>query len=72
MPSPCAAVSLQGVHQVFEGTPDRKWLPDEPRVSRMVFIGKYMHAEDFQEAFEACLVKTAVVEVLAADAPATA
>lgn len=57
---------------MFEGTPDRKWLPDEPRVSRMVFIGKYLHAEDFQEAFEACLVKPAVDGEAVAAEPAAA
>ena len=62
---------MQGVHQVFEGVPDRKWLPDEPRVCRMVFIGKYMHAEDFEEAFKNCLVTDASKPV-AAPAPAAA
>ncbi|PNW71216.1 hypothetical protein CHLRE_16g692901v5 [Chlamydomonas reinhardtii] len=47
----------QGVHQVFEGVPDRKWLPGEPRTCKMVFIGKYLLPEDFREAFESCLVK---------------
>ncbi|KAG2441512.1 hypothetical protein HXX76_003134 [Chlamydomonas incerta] len=47
----------QGVHQVFEGVPDRKWAPGEPRTCKMVFIGKYLLPEDFREAFESCLVK---------------
>ncbi|KAG2485498.1 hypothetical protein HYH03_015771 [Edaphochlamys debaryana] len=47
----------QGVHQVFEGVPDRKWLPGEKRCCKMVFIGKYLERADFEEAFRSCLVK---------------
>ncbi|GIL48387.1 hypothetical protein Vafri_4646 [Volvox africanus] len=46
----------QGVHQVFEGIPDRKWLPEEKRCCKMVFIGKYLERDDFEEAFRSCLV----------------
>ncbi|KXZ50419.1 hypothetical protein GPECTOR_16g593 [Gonium pectorale] len=46
----------QGVHQVFEGVADRKWLPGEKRCCKMVFIGKYLVREDFEEAFKSCLV----------------
>ena len=46
---------LQGVHMMFEGTPDRKWRADERRVNKMVFIGKELIKEDFAEAFRGCL-----------------
>lgn len=55
--TPTTTPPPQGVHQVFEGVPDRKWLPGEPRTCKMVFIGKYLLPEDFREAFESCLVK---------------
>lgn len=44
-----------GVHEMFEGIPDRKWRPDEKRNSRLVFIGKYLDKEDFTEAFKGCM-----------------
>ena len=50
----------QGVHTMFEGAPDRKWLPGEERVSKMVFIGKELDKEAFTEAFANCVVKEAV------------
>ncbi|PNH03634.1 COBW domain-containing protein 1 [Tetrabaena socialis] len=46
----------QGVHQVFEGVPDRKWNPGEKRCCKMVFIGKYLERADFEDAFKSCLV----------------
>ncbi|GLI69384.1 hypothetical protein VaNZ11_013985 [Volvox africanus] len=53
----------QGVHQVFEGIPDRKWLPEEKRCCKMVFIGKYLERDDFEEAFRSCLVSEPVGSV---------
>ncbi|GIL74605.1 hypothetical protein Vretimale_2159 [Volvox reticuliferus] len=50
----------QGVHQVFEGIPDRKWLPEEKRCCKMVFIGKYLERDDFEEAFRSCLVSAPI------------
>ncbi|GAX80229.1 hypothetical protein CEUSTIGMA_g7667.t1 [Chlamydomonas eustigma] len=44
-----------GVHMMFEGLPDRKWRPDERRVNKMVFIGRDLSREDFEEAFKSCL-----------------
>ncbi len=46
---------FQAVHQMFEGSPDRPWRSDERRVSRMVFIGRELDKEAFQEAFMRCL-----------------
>lgn len=31
--------ALQGVHSIFEGVPDRQWLPEEKRMCKLVFIG---------------------------------
>jgi G3E family GTPase len=45
----------QAVHQLFEGTPDREWLPGEARSSRMVFIGRDLDGEAFDEALRNCL-----------------
>ncbi|MEW5320098.1 MAG: hypothetical protein WDW38_011197 [Sanguina aurantia] len=44
----------QGVHSQFDGKPDREWLPEEKRCSKMVFIGRYLSEEDFGEAFRNC------------------
>jgi G3E family GTPase len=45
---------------MFEGLPDRKWRPDERRVNKMVFIGKDLSREDFEEAFKSCIVSKEV------------
>mmetsp|Transcript_29161 Transcript_29161/g.75470 ORF Transcript_29161/g.75470 Transcript_29161/m.75470 type:complete len:401 (+) Transcript_29161:265-1467(+) len=52
---------FQGVHTIFEGTPDRKWFPDEKRECKLVFIGRELDAEAFKDAFEHCLVKEPAV-----------
>lgn len=57
---------FQGVHALFEGSPEKPW-GDEPRVSRMVFIGKDLPKDGIRESFKECLVghKTPVeVEVV--------
>lgn len=41
---------------LFEGIPDRDWKPNEKRMSKMVFIGKDLVQEDFEEAFQSCIV----------------
>jgi len=46
---------FQAVHALFEGSPDRAWRENEPRVSRMVLIGRELDADAFREAFERCL-----------------
>eukprot|EP00197_Chlamydomonas_leiostraca_P003811 CAMPEP_0202865320 /NCGR_PEP_ID=MMETSP1391-20130828/5655_1 /ASSEMBLY_ACC=CAM_ASM_000867 /TAXON_ID=1034604 /ORGANISM="Chlamydomonas leiostraca, Strain SAG 11-49" /LENGTH=530 /DNA_ID=CAMNT_0049545149 /DNA_START=14 /DNA_END=1606 /DNA_ORIENTATION=- len=58
----------QGVHTMFEGTPDRTWKDGEKRVCKMVFIGRELDREAFKDAFEHCLVK----EDSKAQQPATA
>jgi G3E family GTPase len=47
---------FQGVHMLFDGRPDRLWAPDEPRVNRMVFIGRNLDRNELEGSFAACLV----------------
>ncbi|XP_039060048.1 COBW domain-containing protein 1-like isoform X2 [Hibiscus syriacus] len=47
---------FQGVHDIFQGSPDRLWGPDEPRVNKIVFIGKNLNAEELEKGFKACLL----------------
>ena len=58
---------FQGVHALFEGSPERPW-GDEPRVSRMVFIGKNLPKEGIIESFKECLITSKpVAEVVEAE-----
>ncbi|KAE8709163.1 Plastid transcriptionally active 17 isoform 2 [Hibiscus syriacus] len=47
---------FQGVHDIFQGSPDRLWGPDEPRANKIVFIGKNLNAEELEKGFKACLL----------------
>ncbi|XP_057966786.1 uncharacterized protein LOC131156995 [Malania oleifera] len=47
---------FQGVHDIFQGSPDRLWGPDEPRINKIVFIGKNLKAEELDKGFKACLL----------------
>ncbi|KAL4368211.1 hypothetical protein GQ457_05G025730 [Hibiscus cannabinus] len=47
---------FQGVHDIFQGSPDRLWGADEPRVNKIVFIGKELNAEELEKGFKACLL----------------
>ncbi|KAF5726953.1 COBW domain-containing protein 1 [Tripterygium wilfordii] len=47
---------FQGVHDIFQGSPDRLWGPDEPRVNKIVFIGKNLDKQEIEEGFKACLL----------------
>ncbi|KAL6507036.1 hypothetical protein OROHE_022171 [Orobanche hederae] len=47
---------FQGVHDIFQGSPDRLWAPDEPRTNKIVFIGKNLNAEELEKGFKACLL----------------
>ncbi|EXB67238.1 hypothetical protein L484_025717 [Morus notabilis] len=47
---------FQGVHDIFQGSPDRLWGPDEPRVSKIVFIGKNLDKKELEEGFKGCLL----------------
>lgn len=46
---------FQGVHeQINFGPTDKPWAADEPRVSKMVFIGKNLDYEYLKESLLAC------------------
>lgn len=45
---------VQGVHMIVEGDTQRDWREDEPRVSRLVFIGRNLDHAELEAAFEAC------------------
>ncbi|XAR50517.1 hypothetical protein NMG60_11004862 [Bertholletia excelsa] len=47
---------FQGVHDIFQGSPDRLWRPDEPKINKIVFIGKNLNAEELEKGFKACLL----------------
>jgi G3E family GTPase len=46
---------FQGVHMMFDGQPDRNWKPDEPRVNKLVFIGKELNRTELVAGFRSCL-----------------
>ena len=45
---------FQAVHMILEGDLQRPWKPDEPRTSRMVFIGRNLDPAALKAGFEAC------------------
>ncbi|KAM7471660.1 hypothetical protein LguiA_009843 [Lonicera macranthoides] len=47
---------FQGVHDIFQGSPERPWQPNEPRTNKMVFIGKNLDAQELEKGFKACLL----------------
>ncbi len=49
-------VVFQGVHQMMGTDIGAKWTDDEPRGSKMVFIGKNLPKETFIHGLEQCLV----------------
>ena len=46
---------FQGVHMMLEGDHQRKWKDDEPRESRVVFIGRELPEEAIREGFARCI-----------------
>jgi G3E family GTPase len=46
---------FQAVHMLLEGDWQRAWRPDEPRHSRLVFIGRNLDHEELQAGFDACM-----------------
>lgn len=46
---------FQGVHMMLEGDHQRKWKDDEPRESRVVFIGRELPEQAIREGFERCI-----------------
>ncbi len=47
-------IVFQGVHTLFAASYDREWQEGEKRVSEVVFIGKDINKEWFQEHFGEC------------------
>lgn len=47
---------FQGVHDIFQGSPDRLWGPDEPRINKIVFIGKNLDKQELEKGFKSCLL----------------
>jgi G3E family GTPase len=45
---------FQSVHMLLEGELQRAWKPDEPRYSRLVFIGRQLDEAALRAGFEAC------------------
>ncbi|KAK6139580.1 hypothetical protein DH2020_026677 [Rehmannia glutinosa] len=41
---------FQGVHDIFQGSPDRLWGSDEPRINKLVFIGKILMPRNWRRA----------------------
>jgi G3E family GTPase len=46
---------LQGVHMILDGDHQREWRSDEPRTSRIVFIGRQLPEQSIRAGFESCL-----------------
>lgn len=46
---------FQGVHMIFEATPDRPWKSTETRKNELVFIGRNLDAAKLREDFLACM-----------------
>jgi G3E family GTPase len=47
---------FQGVHMLFDGSPDRPWKSDEKRMNRLVFIGRNLDRVELNAGLRACLV----------------
>jgi len=47
--------AFQGVHMMLDGDHQRDWRADEPRLSRIVFIGRNLPEEKIRSGFESCV-----------------
>ncbi|BBM97437.1 cobalamin biosynthesis protein CobW [Marchantia polymorpha subsp. ruderalis] len=47
---------FQGVHALFEGSPDRAWGTHEERTNKIVFIGRELDRASLEKGFKDCLV----------------
>ncbi|WP_349368957.1 GTP-binding protein [Salinarimonas sp.] len=45
---------FQGVHMILDGDVQGEWKPDEPRRSRVVFIGRDLKPDEIRQGFLAC------------------
>jgi G3E family GTPase len=48
---------FQAVHMIMDGDLQRDWKADEPRTSRLVFIGRDLDKQMLRDGFEACVAK---------------
>lgn len=48
---------IQGVHMIVEGDHQRDWKADEPRESRLVFIGRDLNWDVLKDSFQACVAE---------------
>ena len=46
---------FQGVHMMIEGDHQREWKADEPRISKLVFIGRELPEQKIRYGFEKCI-----------------
>ncbi len=46
---------FQGVHMILDGDLQRDWKPAEPRLSRVVFIGRKLKGDEIRRGFLACV-----------------
>jgi len=46
---------FQGVHMMLDGDHQREWREGEPRLSRVVFIGRNLPEEKIRKGFESCV-----------------
>lgn len=51
---------VHSVHMLLDARPGRRWRPDEPRRSRMVFIGRALSADVLREGFLDCIAEETV------------
>ena len=48
---------FQGVHMLMGAEPGKPWAPNEPKATKMVFIGRKLPKEVFTKGLEQCLVR---------------
>ena len=53
---PCRFV-VQGVHMLLDGDMQQEWKKGDPRVSRLVFIGRNLDEAALKAGFEACVAR---------------
>jgi G3E family GTPase len=46
---------FQGIHMILDGDHQRPWRGDEPRDSRIVFIGRNLPEDKIRQGFEGCI-----------------
>jgi G3E family GTPase len=49
---------FQGVHMLMGGSPGKAWLPDEKRMSKMVFIGRNLPQKLFVDGLAYCVTES--------------